>query len=245
MLRESGWKLSAETVRRELHRLGFVGCRPRPVVGPTDPEYAEKLRYLQQLLATLPGDEVAVFQEEVDLHLNPKIGSMWRPGEHGGGRNAGEQPQVSPGRLAGGGDRHAAGQPTRSVAQYGAVSGASGRSAGRRSWKRIHVSCDNAAFHKSRKVPKYLARWGHRISLHSLAKDAPETNPIERVWGHLHETITRHHRCVAPEELCVRRMPGSPRTEPTLSRCVGPSPKPLLDSHSGLMEVLFRVGKPP
>jgi transposase len=24
---------------------------------------------------------------------------------------------------------------------------------------------------------------------------APETNPIERVWWHLHEAITRNHRC--------------------------------------------------
>jgi transposase len=38
-LRESGWKVSAETIRRGLRRLGFVWRRPRPIVGPTDPEY--------------------------------------------------------------------------------------------------------------------------------------------------------------------------------------------------------------
>ena len=29
----------------------------------------------------------------------------------------------------------------------------------------------------------------------------PETNPIERVWWHLHETITRNHRCRSIDEL--------------------------------------------
>jgi transposase len=63
------------------------------------------------------------------------------------------------------------------------------------------VICDNAAFHTSRAVREYLARWGHRISLHYLPKYAPETNPIERVWWHLHETLTRNHRCRTLEEL--------------------------------------------
>jgi hypothetical protein len=46
---------------------------PRPVVGPTDPEYFENLHHIQDLLAALPGDEVAVFQDEVDVDLNSKI----------------------------------------------------------------------------------------------------------------------------------------------------------------------------
>ena len=34
-----------------------------------------------------------------------------------------------------------------------------------------------------------------------LPKYAPQTNPIERVWWHLHETITRNHKCQTLEEL--------------------------------------------
>jgi transposase len=48
---EHGIRLSAETVRRGLHALGFVWRRPRPVVGPTDPEHAEKLRRIPRLVA--------------------------------------------------------------------------------------------------------------------------------------------------------------------------------------------------
>jgi putative transposase len=50
-------------------------------------------------------------------------------------------------------------------------------------------------------VQDYLSQWGHRIVLHYLPKYAPETNPIERVWWQLHETLTRNHRCSTIEEL--------------------------------------------
>jgi putative transposase len=72
-------RLSPETVRRGLHQMGFVWRRPRPVVGPRDPEHERKLQRIQRLLRSLPADETAVFQDEVDVHLNPKIGSCWMP----------------------------------------------------------------------------------------------------------------------------------------------------------------------
>jgi putative transposase len=34
-----------------------------------------------------------------------------------------------------------------------------------------------------------------------LPTHAPDANPIERVWWHLHEEITRWHRCHTLEEL--------------------------------------------
>jgi transposase len=39
------------------------------------------------------------------------------------------------------------------------------------------------------------------IVLHFLPTYSPNTNPIERVWWHLHEEITRNHRCANIEEL--------------------------------------------
>ena len=70
-----------------------------------------------------------------------------------------------------------------------------------RGYRKIHVLCDNAAFHRCRAVSEYLARWGHRIELHYLPAYAPQTNPLERVWWHLHEEITRNHRCKTIDEL--------------------------------------------
>lgn len=195
--------LSSETVRRGLHRAGFVWCRPRPVLGPTDPEYTEKIQHLSELLAQMPDDETVVFQDEVDIHLNPKIGSCWMP--------RGEQAEVvTPGTND---KRHLAGSlhwrtGTLLVSEPGQQRNANlfvahldDLRCRLRSYRRIHVICDNARFHDCRAVWDYLDQWGDRIVLHFLPKYAPETNPIERVWWHLHETITRNHRFQSIEEL--------------------------------------------
>jgi putative transposase len=195
--------VSAETVRRGLHRTGYVWRRPRPVVGPTDPEYAEKIQGLSELMATLPDDETVVFEDEVDIHLNPKIGSCWMP--------RGEQSEVvTPGNNE---KRYLAGslhwrtgtlfisEPGRQRNAALFVAHLDDLRCRLRSYRRIHVLCDNARFHDCRAVWDYLHQWGDRIVLHFLPKYAPETNPIERVWWHLHETITRNHRCHSMDEL--------------------------------------------
>jgi len=195
--------VSAETVRRALHRAGLVWRRPRPVLGPTDPEYAPKIRRLSRLMERLPQDETVVFQDEVDIHLNPKIGSCWMP--------RGEQAEVvTPGTNE---KRHLAGSlhwrtGTLLVSEPGRrrnaelfVAHLDDLRCRLRCYRRIHVICDNARFHDCRVVREYLAQWGKRIVLHFLPTYAPEANPIERVWWHLHETITRNHRCHSIDEL--------------------------------------------
>jgi len=52
-------RVSPETVRRGLARQEFAWRRPRPVVGPRDPEHAVKLRRIQRSIAALPADEQA------------------------------------------------------------------------------------------------------------------------------------------------------------------------------------------
>lgn len=200
---EHGVRIGSEAVRRALHELGFAWRRPRPVVGPTDPDHAVKLRRIQRLLRTLPADEVAVFQDEVDVHLNPKIGRAWMP--------VGEQAMVkTPGNNV---KRHVAGslvwrtgtllvsQPAKRRNAELFVAHLDDLRRRLRGFQRIHVICDNAPFHDCRRVREYLDRWGHRIAVHFLPKYAPQTNPIERVWWHLHEVITRNHRCRSIDEL--------------------------------------------
>jgi len=195
--------VSAETLRRWLHREQLVWRRPRPVVGPKDPEYAVKLRRIRHLLATLPDDETAVFQDEVDINTNPKIGSMWM--------RRGQQAEViTPGTNV---KRYLAGSlHWRTGTLLVSPPGTQRNSAlfiahlddlrrRLRGYRRIHVICDNASFHGSGPVHEYLAQWGHRIVIHYLPKYAPKTNPIERVWWHLHEEITRNHRCRSIDEL--------------------------------------------
>jgi putative transposase len=200
---EKGIHLSPETVRRGLHRAGFVWRRPRPVVGPTDPDFTEKKQRLSRLMAHIPDNETIVFEDEVDIHLNPKIGSCWMP--------RGEQTEiVTPGTND---KRHLAGSlhwrtGTLLISEPGRHRNAElfvlhleDLRCRLRCYRRIHVICDNARFHDCRTVREYMERWGDRIVLHFLPKYSPKLNPIERVWWHLHETITRNHRCHSIGEL--------------------------------------------
>jgi putative transposase len=198
--------VSAETVRRALHRVDFVWRRPRPVLGLKDPDYDRKLQEIHALLESLPPDETAAFQDEVDVNLNPKIGSCWMP--------RGKQGEVvTPGNNV---KRHLAGSLVWRTGTL-LVSGAGTRRNADlflthlddlrcrlRCYRVIHVICDNAAFHDCRKVRDYLAIWGHRIRLHYLPKYAPKENPIERVWWRMHERITRNHCCTTIDGLLER-----------------------------------------
>ncbi len=198
-------KVSRETVRRWLHKEQIVWRRPRPALSPKDPQRKQKLRELRDFLAKLPSDEAAVFQDEVDVNSNPKIGCMWM--------RQGEQARVlTPGTnhkkyLAGSldwrsGKLVATQGSKRNAALF--VSHLDDLRRRYRHWKKIHVICDNAKFHtaKGSKVVKaYLEKWGHRVVLHYLPSYSPDANPIERVWWRMHEKVTRNHRCLDLESL--------------------------------------------
>ncbi len=192
-------RVSRETVRRWLHAEQLVWRRPRPVLGPKDPQRARKLRELKEFLRRLPPDEVALFQDEVDVNTNPKIGCMWMC--------KGKQAEVvTPGTNQ---KKYLAGSLNWRTGKLVATPGGKRdtalflahlddlRSAYRR-YRVIHVVLDNAKFHTasgSKRVRRYLEKWGERVVLHYLPSYAPDTNPIERVWWHLHDEVTRNHRC--------------------------------------------------
>ena len=70
-----------------------------------------------------------------------------------------------------------------------------------RRYRVIHVICDNAKSHHAKRVREYLAKHRRRVVVHYLPTYAPQTNPIERVWWHLHEEVTRNHRCPTMADL--------------------------------------------
>ena len=199
---------SRETVRRWLRDAGLVWRRPRPALRPKDPDRQAKLGALRKLLAGLPEDETAVFMDEVDVNLNPKIGPM---GMRQGEQALGETPGTNEKRYLAGSIHWRTG---RAILPEGRPK--EGRSAAlfcrhlddlRRAFRHyrvVHVVCDNARTHKperSRLVREYLEAWGQRVVLHYLPTYAPECNPVERVWWRLHEAVTRNHRCASMEEL--------------------------------------------
>ena len=192
-------RVSRETVRRWLADAQVVWRRPRPVLGPRDPQRARKLAELRAFLGNLPPDEAAVFQDEADVNTNPKIGPMWM-------RKGRQARVVTPGTNE---KRYVAGSLDWRTGRLVATAG-DRRDAAlfvahldelRRRYRRcrvVHVVCDNARFHTaagSRVVRAYLAEWGHRVVLHYLPAYAPDANPVERVWWRMHERVTRNHRC--------------------------------------------------
>jgi transposase len=197
--------VSQETVRRWLRAEGLVWRRPRPVLKLKDPQHKQKMRKIRRLLRHLGEDEVAVFCDEVDINTNPKIGCMWM--------RRGKQAQVlTPGDNT---KRYWCGSMHWRTGQLIVTEGR-GRNKELflahlddlrrhyRRYRKIHVICDNARFHDPehcKAIREYMALWGDRLVLHFLPKRAPQTNPIERVWWHLHEEITRNHRCESIEQL--------------------------------------------
>lgn len=198
-----GVDLGRESVRCILREMGFVWRRPRPVVGPADPDHGPKMQAIRTLLSHLPGNEVAVFQDEVQLDLNPKIGSAWMlegiqqevvtPGDNVR-RHLAVSMLAASGRLV-----VSAATMRRNSAEF--IAHLEDLCRRLRHWKVIHVICDNAAFHKSRVVQRWVAGRGGRVVLHYLPTRAPEENPVERVFWRLHEAVTRNHRCQSITEL--------------------------------------------
>ena len=79
MVRKLGVRIHADTMSRALALIKARRGRPRPRVGcPWHPAAkTRRLNRIQALLAGLSRREVAVYEDEVDIHLNPKIGLDW------------------------------------------------------------------------------------------------------------------------------------------------------------------------
>jgi len=201
-------RVGRETVRLWLREVGLVWRRPRPTIRPKDPDRAAKLAALRSLLRGLPADETAVFMDEVDVNLNPKVGCMWmKRGEQA----AIETPGTNEKRYLAGSIHWRTGRVILTEGKPKEGRGAAlfcrhldDLRRAFRHYKVIHVICDNAGFHKpdkSKAVKKYLAEWSGRVVLHYLPTYSPDCNPVERVWWRLHEAVTRNHRCKTIAEL--------------------------------------------
>lgn len=200
---QTGQRVSQPTMSRCLRRIGARLGRPRPVLRCPWQKARKnrRIRQLRALIEHLPKNEVAVYADEVDIHLNPKIGFDWML--------AGQQKfVVTPGQNV---KRYLAGAldvRTQQVRWVAATHKRSGLfialldhlSRTYRYAQRIHVIVDNYSIHSSRQTTLALAGWP-RIQLHFLPPYAPEFNPIERVWLDLHAEVTRNHRCESIEEL--------------------------------------------
>src|ERR1700722_10570919 len=72
----SGIKISVTTMCRLLKRLGIRLGRPKPIVGCpwSKAQKTRRLNKIRGLMAAARPGDVFVYEDEVDVHLNPKIG---------------------------------------------------------------------------------------------------------------------------------------------------------------------------
>ena len=184
---------------RLLSRLGIRLKRPKPIVECpwTKACRTRRLRTIERLVENLPADEVVLYLDEVDIHLNPKIGPDWM--------KRGRQTEVlTPGcnqkrYLAGAWD-----PKTRRLIYV------EGERKNRLLFldllyklatqtypdaKRIHLILDNYGIHDSRQVRLAMkSAAAERLKLHFLPPYCPDHNRIERIWKDLHDNVTRNHR---------------------------------------------------
>ena len=205
--KRTGIRISRTTMSRLLKRLQIRLGRPKPIVGCPwkKRRRMKRLRELRALIATLPKDEVILYLDEVDIHLNPKIGPDWML--------RGTQKTVL--------------TPGKNQKRY--LAGALNARTGRLTWveadrknsqlfilqlwqlvgrdypqaKRIHLILDNYRIHSSLQTQAALARLDGRVVLHFLPPYCPDHNRIERVWRDLHENVTRNHQCRTMKELMM------------------------------------------
>jgi transposase len=200
----TGTSIHPGTMSRALKMIGARLGAPKPKVGCPWSKACKnrRLAAIRRAVDAIGANEVAVYLDEVDIHLNPKIGPDWM--------NRGKQKEVmTPGQNV---KRYICGALNVRTGCINYVAG--DRKNGLlfiQTLKRlletyphatmIHVVLDNFRIHSSKQVQAWIKQHGHRIKLHFLPPYCPDHNKIERKWKDLHAAVTRNHRCSTIEEL--------------------------------------------
>jgi len=203
LLRERGVLVSRETVRRALHRLGFVWRRVRPVPPPPDPaEKRRRLRAILELLQERARGEGSFFQDETKLELNPRVGFAWM-------RKGRQRELPTPGTNrklwisgvlhAGTGRLHWVVGPQKSSGLFLELLGE--LRSRYQCYRRLHLILDNDGSHWSRRVQEYLDGCGGGFGCTSCLYAVRRPTRWRGVWWGLHEAISCNHRCPKLEEL--------------------------------------------
>jgi len=198
MVRLTGVRIHVTTMSRALALIKARRGRPKSTVGCPWHKAAKtrRLRQLQQLIATLPRRERAFYEDEVDIHLNPKVGCDWMV--------SGQQKEVpTPGKnekryLAGALDVRTGfliwveGDRKTSYLFLDLLDRLRQEYPNARC---LHLILDNYRIHKSDIVFAALAGYlAGKVQLHFLPPYCPDHNKIERAWQDLHANVTRNHR---------------------------------------------------
>jgi len=190
-----GIEVSAETMRHWLHELGWEWKRAKLAAKDDDPQRVEKLARIRLAYEQLRVGAALFFADELDISLLPKVGYQWMP--------KGEQVEVmTPGTnekryLAGALDLTTG--TITSCVWYRKQTGlfielleTLDRTHPVPLFTHLTLVLDNAKLHKAQNVQQWLAAHP-RFALLYLPTYCPQANPIERVFGDVHDKRTRNH----------------------------------------------------
>jgi DDE superfamily endonuclease len=161
-----------------------------------DPARATLLASIRQHWEDLGPREALVFADELELHLLPKVGAPWtRRGQRLEIVTPGQDQRCylaaaldfRPGRLL-----HRTG-PKQNRCLFLALLRVLDRVYAGAGFRRVSVVADNDSIHTAGDVRRWLAG-PPRLVLLWLPRYCPKANPLERLFGALHDQITRHHR---------------------------------------------------
>jgi transposase len=225
---QTGVRLSRPALGRLLHKLGARWGRPNMfVVCPWNRQRrARRLAQIRRLVRDMPADELVFYEDEVDIHLNPKSGPDWMLKR--------QQKRVR--------------TPGQNEKRF--VAGALNPKSGEVVWvahedktsdlfiallwelyrrfhgtcKRVHLVLDGYSIHSSGRTQQALAACDGWLALHFLPPYSPNHNKIERLWKELHANVTRNHRCdnitalMAEVDHFLRQAQPYPGAKPSLRR---------------------------
>lgn len=214
MEREGYVAIAVCTMGRVLASIGARLGLPKPVVlcpWPADAR-ERRLAQIRRLERRATSEEPVLYSDEVDVHLNPKIGRDWML--------RGQQRRIlTPGKnekfyLAGAldvasGVLHSTGADRKNAELFCALLRLLAEKYS--DARRIHLVVDNYGIHSAHATRRTLDELGGRLVLHFLPPYCPDANRIERVWQDLHANVTRNHRCRTMRELlagCRRYLQG-------------------------------------
>lgn len=204
---QTGVRVSVTTLARMLKQLKARWGMARPIVVCPWPRTrkARRVREILGIVENLPRGEIAFYQDEVDIHLNPRIGRDWMlPGTQKLVVTPGQNKKryVAGALAVGGGDLVFVQAERKNSALFVAL--LEKLVATHPKARCIHLVLDNYSIHSSRMVRDYLARLGDLVVLHFLPPYSPEHNDIERLWREVHANVTRNHRCRTIDDLMER-----------------------------------------
>jgi transposase len=194
--------ISQETVRRTLHRLGFVWKKPEHRFVLSDD--AEKERFKEQVaeaIAERKPNEVIMFEDECTTRQHPTLKKTWimkglRKFIGTFGNHAKKEIFGFVNILTGNTITRVTGSQNSEefIAALGEVKK-------KYRGKKIKLFIDKAPWHTSDRTKQYIKNNSKWLEVIYLPTQSPELNPVEELWQHMRNIVTHNHLFSTIKEL--------------------------------------------